>query len=247
MGRFLENSESASTTGAQRVLAVVPARKGSKRLPGKNLLSLAGRPLIAWTISTAVESGLFCDVLVTTDCSEIASAAVKAGASVPWLRPPELAGDDSPSIDAVAHALRQYEADNGSVDAVALLQPTSPFRRIRTLEQAMARFRSGGGNTVVSVSRAQVQPQALGTIGTDDQWRWLDAAMFPGDGLLALNGLIWLSASKTIRGGRLYSEFVIALKTEDPMEALDIDTPHDWRLAESVAEAGPDSLGGQDR
>ena len=111
-----------------RLLAIVPARGGSKRLPRKNVLLLGGKPLIAWTIDAARDSGCFVDVLVSTDDAEIADRARAHGALVPWLRPPEFATDTARSIDVVLHALDWYERERGAVAGMMLLQPTSPFR-----------------------------------------------------------------------------------------------------------------------
>ena len=97
----------------RRLLAIVPARGGSKRLPRKNLLPMGGKPLIAWTLDAAVQSGCFVDVLVSTDDAEIAEAALSHGALVPWLRPAEFATDTARSIDVVLHALDWYEREIG--------------------------------------------------------------------------------------------------------------------------------------
>jgi CMP-N,N'-diacetyllegionaminic acid synthase len=111
------------------VIAIVPARGGSKGLPGKNIKNLCGKPLIAWTI----EAGLACkyidEVMVTTDSEEIAEIAQMAGASVPFLRPSELATDTATTFGAVKHVIDYYEVNlNKNFDYVVLLEPTSPLR-----------------------------------------------------------------------------------------------------------------------
>ena len=99
-----------------RILALVPARGGSKRLPRKNIRILAGKPLINWTIEVAKGIPEICEILVSTDDPEIASIAKSAGATVPWLRPKILATDESTSAEVALHALDWYETDNEKID-----------------------------------------------------------------------------------------------------------------------------------
>ncbi|HEY3183251.1 MAG TPA: acylneuraminate cytidylyltransferase family protein, partial [Gaiellaceae bacterium] len=109
-------------------VALVPARAGSQRVPGKNVLPLAGHPLIAYTIAAARESGVFAAVVVSTDSDEIAEIARRYGADVPGLRPAELATSTSPDIEWVLHVM-----SNRSEDLFAILRPTSPFRSAATI------------------------------------------------------------------------------------------------------------------
>jgi len=111
------------------VIAIIPARKGSKGLPGKNIRELCGKPLIAWTIETAKKSKYIDVVLVTTDCKDIAKTAKKFGACVPFIRPDELATDNASSFDVVSHVLDFYNKnDNRQFYYSVLLEPTSPLR-----------------------------------------------------------------------------------------------------------------------
>lgn len=110
------------------ILALIPARGGSKGLPGKNILPICGRPLIGWSIVRALESETVDCVCVTTDSEEIAAVARAEGAEVPFLRPAELAADKSPTLAAVDHALAFYEAQGRKFDYLLLLEPTSPLR-----------------------------------------------------------------------------------------------------------------------
>ncbi len=117
-------------------VAIVPARSGSVRVPGKNVRPLAGHPLLAYTIAAARESGVFDAVVVSTDSQEIADVALRYGAEVPGLRPPELATATSPDIDLVVHVLDVLERDGRTFDLFSLLRPTSPFRRGSTIVRA---------------------------------------------------------------------------------------------------------------
>jgi len=112
----------------KKILALIPARGGSKGLPGKNIKPLLGKPLIAWTIEQAKASKYVDRVVVSTDDDEIAEVAIRYGAEVPFLRPKELARDDSPTIDAILHALDFFSDKGERFDLLALLEPTSPLR-----------------------------------------------------------------------------------------------------------------------
>jgi CMP-N,N'-diacetyllegionaminic acid synthase len=117
------------------VVALIPARAGSQRIPRKNLAPLAGHPLIAYSIASAHESGIFEAVVVSTDSPEIADAARSYGAEVPALRPPELATPTSSDIEWVVHAMR-----GRNEDVFSILRPTSPFRNAATIARAMDHF-----------------------------------------------------------------------------------------------------------
>jgi len=119
-------------------VALIPARAGSKRLPNKNIKLLNGRPLLSYSVISAIESGLFTEVIVSTDCEEIAAVAKNYGASVPILRPSEYAQDFSCDIDWVKHAL-EFLVQNplDKVEYVAILRPTSPLRRKITMVKAL--------------------------------------------------------------------------------------------------------------
>lgn len=133
-------------------LVVIPARGGSKGIPRKNLLSVGGRPLIAWTIAQALEAQQDDDVIVavSTEDAEIAEVAAAHGARV-IQRPAELATDDAPTEPTVLHAMDVVEAEGTALDAVVLLQATSPVRRPDTIRRALAMFREKGVDALVGV------------------------------------------------------------------------------------------------
>ena len=132
-------------------LGVIPARAGSKGIPGKNLVEVAGRPLIAWTCDAARGSRLLTRVVVSTDAEAIASAARAYGVEAPFLRPVELAADDTPMRPVLHHAVGEIERSGGRVSEVVLLQPTSPLRRSEHIDGALALLRDTGADVVVSV------------------------------------------------------------------------------------------------
>lgn len=234
--------------GASRLLAVIPARGGSKRLPRKNVLPLGGRPLIAWSIEAALDSGVFDDVLVSTDDEEIAAAARAAGAQVPWLRPAGLSGDTATTAAVLQHALAWYERERGAAEAVVLLQPTSPFRRPGSVREAVAAFRAQDAGApraaVVSVSPAAQHPAWCFSLdeGAAMQpflgWDALQRRSQDLQPAYALNGSIYVLPAALVRGGgALLVPGTRAFVMADPRESLDIDTAEDWAQAQAAAAA----------
>jgi len=119
------------------ILGLIPARGGSKGLPKKNIRLMGGKPLIAWTIEQAKASRYLDTVLVSTDSEEIAAVARQAGAVIPFMRPAELAQDDSPTADAVVHAIEQFAQEGKRFDYIVLLEPTSPLRKPADIDKAI--------------------------------------------------------------------------------------------------------------
>ena len=149
----------------QELLALITARGGSKGLPRKNVLPLAGQPLIAWSIQAAQAAACRPRVVVSTDDEEIANAALAHGAEVPFLRPAHLAQDDSPHIDVILHAVHWLEHQRGYRPTwVLLLQPTSPLRLAQDIDQFLALARAQEANSVVSVREAPCHPYLAQTI-----------------------------------------------------------------------------------
>lgn len=134
-----------------RILCVVPARGGSKGVPRKNVLPVAGRPLISWTVEQALAARPAMDVVVSTDDEEIAAVARAAGALVPFLRPADLARDDTPTEPVVRHAIAAARAADAAPDAVMLLQATSPVRLPGTVSRAIAQLEASAVDALVGV------------------------------------------------------------------------------------------------
>ncbi|WP_445373508.1 acylneuraminate cytidylyltransferase family protein [Photorhabdus tasmaniensis] len=134
-------------------IAIIPARGGSKRLPGKNIKNLNGKPLIAWTIEAAISSGVFDDIYVSTDSKEIADISVKYGATVPFLRPESLATDEATTNDVVYHLIDWLEKTQAhkKISNVAILQPTSPLRTKSDIVNALSLYSKKMADSVVSV------------------------------------------------------------------------------------------------
>ena len=141
-----------------KILALIPARGGSKRLKNKNIRLLGGIPLVNWSIASAKKIPEICDILVSTDDLLIASIARKAGALVPWIRKQELSKDDSNLIDVSLHALDWYESSHQKIDGLLLLQPTSPFRSIETIQDGIKNFKLKNDVPIIAVCEATENP-----------------------------------------------------------------------------------------
>lgn len=221
-----------------RILALIPARGGSKRLPGKNIKLLGGKPLINWTIDVAQGIPEICEILVSTDDPEIALVAKAAGANVPWLRPEVLATDQATSVDVALHALDWYEAENGAVDGLLLLQPTSPFRTQVTIKRGIELFKSQSYPSVIGVSPVRDHPMWT--------FKMKDGYLVPfvehhGFGIrsqdlepaLVANGGFYLISPVELRKSNSFiSDEPIPLVSESLAEVLDIDTESEFKLAE---------------
>jgi CMP-N-acetylneuraminic acid synthetase len=136
-----------------RILGIIPARGGSKGVPGKNIKLLDRKPLLQYTSEIALESKNLTDVILSSDDTQIITVAKSLGIQVPFLRPEELAQDTTPTIDVIIHALQWYENQSVFFDAVCLLQVTSPFRTVDFLDKAIEKFIASGCDSLVSVQK----------------------------------------------------------------------------------------------
>ena len=223
-----------------RILALITARGGSKRLPGKNIRPLGGKPLIVWSIDVAKNISEICDILVSTDDPAIAEVCIDAGAYVPWIRPAELATDTASSVDVALHALDWYEAEKGSVDGLLLLQPTSPFRTQSTMQRGIDLFGKHDHQQVLGVSPTHSHPMWMLKMEGD----YLVPFM-PVHGLeirsqelppvYVVNGSFYLTTPAELRTRRSYvGSKTVPLLIESPQEAVDIDTEWDFKMAKLI-------------
>jgi len=149
----------------KKVLALIPARGGSKGLPGKNIRPMCGKPLIAWTIEKSKASKYVDMTLVTTDCRVILDVARQYGANVPFMRPVELATDRSSTYDAIRHALEYLREEEGETfDYIVLLEPTSPLREDDDIDRMLERLsaKSGEFDSIVSIGEVDEHPSFSG-------------------------------------------------------------------------------------
>lgn len=208
-----------------RVLGLIPARSGSKRLPGKNLAPLGGKPLVAHTCEAALESGVFDAIYLNSDSREIIGAARRFGVSAPILRPTNLAQDDTTTEAATRFFLSYLAEHDETYDAFMLLQPTSPFRSANDIRDALALYEDNAPCAVVSA--APVAPANwLGRSTKDGQFERLPG----GETLYRLNGAIYVYGFDAyLRGDTPPKTLLYPMPQE---RSVDIDTAADLRLAE---------------
>lgn len=142
----------------KRVLAVIPARGGSKGILHKNIADICGKPMIAYTVRAAADCGYIDRCVVSTDDSEIADAARQSGGEVPFMRPEHLSTDTAKSIDVLLHAVEYCEGEDGPYDIIILLQPTSPLRTGQDITGALESFIEGGCASLAAVSEVKENP-----------------------------------------------------------------------------------------
>lgn len=222
--------------GGMSMLAVIPARGGSKGIPRKNLLPIGGKPLIVWTIEQALAvPGL--RVAVSTEDDEIALVSEAAGATV-IRRPMELAADDTPTEPVVLHAVEEFSREHGVPEAVLLLQATSPVRLPGTLARALEEFEDSGVDSLVGVVP---NPPFLWSLSGEDavaHWDWENRRrrqdMTPDQLRYRETGSLYVTRPEIYQelGNRMGGR--IGLFVMDEAEGVDIDTLHDMSLAEAL-------------
>ncbi len=228
-----------------RVLGLIPARGGSKGIPGKNVRPLGGRPLLAWTAEAALAATRLSRVVLTTDDEAIAEAGRRHGVEVPFLRPPELARDDTPTLPVVRHAVAELETLGDRFDAVCLLQPTSPFRSAEDVDACIALLEERGLDAVVSVL----------PVPAEHNPHWV---YFEDGGLLRLatgedrpiprrqelppafhrEGSVYVTRRDVVMegAGSLYGRSLGGYVMPDAARSVNLDTPADWERAERLLE-----------
>jgi len=218
-----------------RTLAVIPARGGSKGLPGKNLRPIGGRPLLAYTADAALGSRVLTRTVVSTDDEAIAAAARSLGLEVPFRRPATLAADNTPMLPVLQHALGEVGAD--AFDAVVLLQPTSPLRRSGHIDEAVRLLESSGADSVVSVLEVphQFSPVSVMRLDEGRLHAYIDGPTVTRrqdkPRVFARNGPAVLAVrAGVLAGGSLYGEDVRAL-VMSAADSVDIDSAADVEYA----------------
>ncbi len=223
------------------VLGIITARGGSKGVTRKNIRQVAGKSLISWTIEAGKKSSKIKRLIVSTEDKEIAQACRDRGVEVPFLRPNELAMDDSPHIDVLVHAIEWLmKKENYYPDYVLLLQPTSPLRTADDIDAAITLSIEQNADSVISVSEAQTHPYLLKKVNKDGVL--IDFVKRPKgylprqsfSSVYAVNGAIFLARRDVILQRRdWYTERTYSYHM--PIErSLDIDTPWDMYLADLI-------------
>ena len=226
------------------VLAIVPARGGSKGVPGKNVRLLGGRTLLEYTAAAARDAAVIDRIVVSTDSEEVAAAGRAAGLEVPFLRPAALAQDDTAMLPVICHAIDEVTRAGWTPELVVLLQPTSPLRRPDHVARAVELLRSSGADSVVTVVEV---PKHL----SPDYVMRIDGGVlrpFLPEGervtrrqdvrpAYSRDGTVYAFRRDTLdRCGSIYGDDCRPLII-DARESLSIDTPEDWAAAEKILEA----------
>jgi len=228
----------------RNILVVIPARGGSKGIPRKNIINICGRPLIDYTIRSALQVDRISDVVVSTEDEEIAIVSKELGAQVPFIRPEHLATDQAQSAPVVIDALKEMEKiKNKKYDAVLMLQPTSPLRTSSHIERAVDLFLSQDCDSVVSVvSVGGTHPFRMKRLVGDQLVNYIDQGfwdMRPRQELPPVyirNGSIYLIKRDTlISKGQLIGEKCLGMVMNDE-ESVNIDSPLDLKLARLLLE-----------
>jgi N-acylneuraminate cytidylyltransferase len=234
-------------------VALIPARGGSKRVPGKNVRLLNGHPAIAYTIAPALESGVFDAVIVSTDSAGIADVARHYGAEVPFLRPAAFAGDTSPDIEWLEHMLAELRRQGRSWDCFSLLRPTSPFRTVDTIRRAWTRFTAQQGvDSLRAVEKCTQHPGKMWVVrgdrmlpllpfGNGDQpWHSTPYQALPP--VYVQNASLEIAWTRVVFERRTIAGDVVVPFVTEGYEGFDINDRYDWMVAEQLLAEGAVTL-----
>uniref|UniRef100_UPI00404856AC acylneuraminate cytidylyltransferase family protein n=3 Tax=Roseivirga sp. TaxID=1964215 RepID=UPI00404856AC len=225
-----------------RVLGLIPARGGSKGVPKKNIKHLGGKPLIAYSLESAAKSNLISSTVVSTDSNEIAEEARKWGGHVPFLRPPHLSTDKSPTVDTVLFCLVELRKNGLEFDAVCLIQPTTPFRPEGFIDKCINKFISSGSDSLISVMEVPkdynphwvFEPNVNGylQIATGESEIITRRQSLPK--AFIRDGSVYITKTEVLLQNKSLYGNVIAYQESDPQYYVNIDTMDDWIKAENM-------------
>ena len=231
------------------VVALIPARAGSKRIPDKNIRKLAGHPLLAYTIASALQSSVFSAVIVSTDAEPFADAARHYGAEVPFLRPREYAGDLSPDIEWVEFTLLELRRRGREYDCFSLLRPTSPFRQPATISRAWNEFRAEEGvDSLRAVEKCRQHPGKMWVVRgrrmlpllplTPETQPWHSSQYQSLPEVYVQNASLEIAWTRVVFESRTIAGNVLLPFFTQGYEGFDLNQPYDWQLAEQLVASG---------
>lgn len=220
-----------------KILALIPARKHSLRLPKKNVRILNKKSLIEWSIDSVKNIKYICDILVSTDDEKAAHISKKAGVLVPWKRPKILSNKNASVVDVIIHALDWYENNISKVDGVLLLQPTSPFRRSKIINKGLNLFKKNNFKKVLGVSKEKYNPFLSFKLKKKKLLPIFNKKILKNHSNLKniyrVNGSFYLISPKELRRTRsFFINSAIPLEIVSKKETVDIDDIWDFRVAE---------------
>jgi len=226
-------------------VALIPARSGSKRVVDKNIRRLDGHPLIAYTIAAALQSGVFVDVVVSTDSAKYAELARYYGAEVPFMRPAEYAGDTSPDIDWVEFSLKQLREAGRTYDCFSILRPTSPFRLPQTIQRAWKEFLDAGEvDSLRAVEKCKQHPGKMWVIRgkrmtpllplspTELPWHSSQYPALPE--VYVQNASLEIARCAVVFETRTIAGWNVMPFLTEGQEGFDVNHPYDWQYAEEL-------------
>ena len=224
----------------KKMIAIIPARGGSKGLPGKNIRMLCGKPLIQYTVEAALESNAIDRVIVTTDDTAIAEAAITAGAEVPFMRPEVLASDKASAVDVYIHAAEFLKGVGCEINKFMVLLPTAPLRSSKHINEAYSLFCKKNADTLISVKEADNPPTWF--LEMKDNQRIKNAGFGPREGIVSNrqncnpfyvpNGAIYILDYKLLKEKRTYYSDNTIGYLMGKLESVDIDSIDDFEYAE---------------
>jgi N-acylneuraminate cytidylyltransferase len=213
------------------IVALIPARAGSKRVPDKNIRPLAGHPVMAYTIAAALDSGVFADVIVSTDSEHYVEIARHYGAEIPFLRPPELAGDVSPDIEWLEYTLKRLKEEGRNYDCFSILRPTSPFRLPEKCQQHPGKMWVIRGNRMMPL---------LPLSPPEQPWHSSQYQSLPE--VFVQNASLEIAWVQVVFNGRTIAGNVVMPFLTKDFEGFDVNNPYDWALAEKLVANGEAQL-----
>ena len=216
----------------KKVIAIIPARGGSKGIPNKNIKLVNQKPLIAYTIEPAKKSKYIDRLIVSTDSKRIEEASLEYGAEVPFLRPAELATDTAKTIDAIIYTIDKLKINNENYDYVLTLQPTQPLRTTEQIDESIKMIVDHDWNSLVSISRLSTNPILIRTLKSDGSLKKLlnirsDVRRQDFDDYYKINGLIYLNRIDQLLTNSTSLNDNAHGYVVDSKYDLDIDTPED--------------------
>lgn len=241
------------STKSPSVVALIPARSGSKRVIDKNIRLLVGHPVIAYTICAARQSGIFSAIVVSTDSEHYAEISRHYGAEVPFLRPSSMASDLSPDIEWIEHALTQLRAQGREFDGFSILRPTSPFRLPETIQRAWKEFISQEGvDSLRAVEKCREHPGKMWVIRGKRMYPLLPVApaelpwhSTPYQALpevYSQNASLEIAWTRVVLEGHTIAGEVIMPFFTEGYEGFDVNRPYDWQYAEELVKTGQAKL-----
>lgn len=235
-------------TDAGKILMLIPARGGSKRLPRKNVLPLAGKPLICWTIEAALATGIDASIMVSSDDEEILAIARQYTSQgvIAYRRPDELATDTASTVDVVIDAINAEKAQGHELETIVLLQPTSPLRNAEDILSSLQVFEEGGcSDTVVSVCEVDHPTAWVGTVGDGSRLEGVDVSGKRSQDYqkeYRLNGAAYVASIHQVLKSKSFFTKCLYASMMPRSRSLDIDEPVDFELCEIMVSVGFSSL-----